>query len=213
MRRIRRHLTFANVASGTALFVALGGGTAVALTGSNTVQSDDLGPGAQVKAPDVAANAIVSDSIKNGEVSVLDTNKVIPSGATVKGAFKEQEDDSGTGAGPLADLSFSVDFHGLRAPTPLTNGDVSFDDAGISAAAAAPGEDSSACTGSVGTPTAPPGQVCIYLFDESVTDGNAFAHRLGFPTAFTQADDKGFLVEADGPSVAGLGGTWAYRAP
>ena len=40
-----------------ALFVALGG-TAAALTGSNTVQSDDLGPGAQVKAADVAANAV-----------------------------------------------------------------------------------------------------------------------------------------------------------
>ena len=44
MRRIRRHLTFANVASAIALFVALGGGTAIALNGTNTVQSDDLGP-------------------------------------------------------------------------------------------------------------------------------------------------------------------------
>jgi hypothetical protein len=37
MRRIRRHLTFANVASAIALFVAISGGTAVALSGSNTV--------------------------------------------------------------------------------------------------------------------------------------------------------------------------------
>ena len=42
MRRIRRHLTFANVASAIALFVALGGGTAVALSGSNTVFTDDI---------------------------------------------------------------------------------------------------------------------------------------------------------------------------
>jgi hypothetical protein len=42
MDRIRQHLTFANVASAIALFVALGGGTAVALTGSNTVFSDDV---------------------------------------------------------------------------------------------------------------------------------------------------------------------------
>ena len=34
MRHIRRHLTFANVASAIALFVAVGGGTAVALSGS-----------------------------------------------------------------------------------------------------------------------------------------------------------------------------------
>jgi len=47
--------------------LALGGGTAVALNGSNTVQSDDLGPGAQVKATDVAANAINgADVVNNG---------------------------------------------------------------------------------------------------------------------------------------------------
>ena len=47
MRRIRPHLSFANVVSVIALFVALTGGiTAVALSGQNTVQSDDLGPGA-----------------------------------------------------------------------------------------------------------------------------------------------------------------------
>ena len=72
MRRIRQHLSFANVASAIALFVALGGGTAVALSGSNTVQSDDLGPGAQVKAPDVADNAVVSSDIKDGQVTRKD---------------------------------------------------------------------------------------------------------------------------------------------
>src|SRR5256885_1370548 len=35
MRRTFRHLTFANVASALALFVALSGGTALALSGSN----------------------------------------------------------------------------------------------------------------------------------------------------------------------------------
>ena len=72
MRRIRRHLTFANVASAIALFVALGGGTAVALNGQNTVQSDDLGPGAQVKAPDVAANAVNGANVVNGSISTTD---------------------------------------------------------------------------------------------------------------------------------------------
>jgi hypothetical protein len=41
MGRVRRHLTFAIVGSVIALFVALGGGTAIALSGENTVQSDD----------------------------------------------------------------------------------------------------------------------------------------------------------------------------
>jgi hypothetical protein len=53
MRRIRRNLTFANVASAIALFVALGGGTAVALNGANTVFSDDI-VDHQVKSQDLA---------------------------------------------------------------------------------------------------------------------------------------------------------------
>ena len=53
MRRIRRHLTFANVVAAIALFLALGGGTAVALNGANTVFSDDIVNG-EVKSPDLA---------------------------------------------------------------------------------------------------------------------------------------------------------------
>jgi hypothetical protein len=65
MRRIRRP-SHATVVAYVALFVALTGGTtAVALSGSNTVQSDDLGPGAQVKAEDVAANAVDGQDVKD----------------------------------------------------------------------------------------------------------------------------------------------------
>jgi hypothetical protein len=63
---IRSHLTYANVMATIAVFIALGGGTtAVALNGSNTVQSDDLGPGAQVKAADVADNAVTGADVKD----------------------------------------------------------------------------------------------------------------------------------------------------
>jgi hypothetical protein len=81
MSRIRRHLTFANIASGIALFVALGGGTAVALNGTNTVQSDDLGPGAQVKAPDVAANAVNGSDVVDTSLTRADlAPSVLPKG-------------------------------------------------------------------------------------------------------------------------------------
>ncbi len=63
MRRIRPHLSYANVMATIAVFIAISGGTAVALGGANTVQSDDLGPGAQVKAPDVAAGSVGSTSL------------------------------------------------------------------------------------------------------------------------------------------------------
>jgi hypothetical protein len=81
-QRLRSHLTYANVMATLAVFLVLSGGTAVALNGSNTVQSDDLGPGAQVKAPDVADNAVnsadvvneslTSADIRNGQVKRLD---------------------------------------------------------------------------------------------------------------------------------------------
>ncbi len=55
----RSHLTDANVMDDDCrLHRPRRGATAVALNGSNTVQSDDLGPGAQVKAADVADNAV-----------------------------------------------------------------------------------------------------------------------------------------------------------
>jgi hypothetical protein len=73
MRRIRRHLTYANVMATIAVFIALGGGTtAVALSGTDTVQSDDLGPGAQVKAPDVADNAVSSADVLNESLTGAD---------------------------------------------------------------------------------------------------------------------------------------------
>jgi Sulfatase-modifying factor enzyme 1 len=75
MRRIRPHLSYANVISTLCLFLLLSGGTAVALTGSNTVQSDDLGPGAQVQAADVAANAVDGPDVTDNSITGSDVNE------------------------------------------------------------------------------------------------------------------------------------------
>jgi len=72
MRRIRSHLSYANVISTLCLFLLLTGGTAVALNGSNTVQSDDLGPGTQVRAPDVADNAVRGPDVLNESLTGQD---------------------------------------------------------------------------------------------------------------------------------------------
>ena len=82
MRRIRSKLTYANVMATLAVFLVLGGGTAVALQRPNTVQSDDLGPGAQVKAADVADNAvnganIVNNSVTGGDVKESTLNGLV----------------------------------------------------------------------------------------------------------------------------------------
>jgi hypothetical protein len=63
MRRIRSHLTFANVTSFLALFIVLTGGTAVALTGSNTVFSDDI-VNNQVRSADVRDDTLASGGLQ-----------------------------------------------------------------------------------------------------------------------------------------------------
>ena len=68
MRRIRRHLTFANVASAVALFVALGGGTAVALSGSNTVFTDDIANDTQPASGGNPAGGLVAADLRPGSV-------------------------------------------------------------------------------------------------------------------------------------------------
>jgi hypothetical protein len=68
MRRIRRHLTFANVASAIALFVALTGGTAVALSGSNTVFTDDVANDTQPASGGNPAGGLVATDLRAGSV-------------------------------------------------------------------------------------------------------------------------------------------------
>jgi hypothetical protein len=69
---LRSHLTYANVMVTILAFLVLSGGTAVALSGSNTVQSDDLGPGAQVQAADVAANAVNGQDVADNSLGGAD---------------------------------------------------------------------------------------------------------------------------------------------
>jgi len=68
---IRAHLTYANVMATIAVFLVLSGGTAVALTGSNTVFSDDIVNG-EVKDDDIGSNAVRSGKIIDGGVQSVD---------------------------------------------------------------------------------------------------------------------------------------------
>jgi len=75
MRSIRGKLTYANVMATLAVFLVLSGGSAIALSGHNTVQSDDIGPGAQVKAADVAANAIDGVNVVENSLTGADVDE------------------------------------------------------------------------------------------------------------------------------------------
>jgi len=69
--RIRRHLTFANVASALALFLAIGGGTtAIALQGKNRVDSGDIRNSA-VKTRDLANNAATGAKVNESTLTIV----------------------------------------------------------------------------------------------------------------------------------------------
>ncbi len=62
LSRIRSRLTYANVVASLSLFLVLSGGTAVALTGSNTVFSDDIVDN-QVKSADVRNDTLTGGGL------------------------------------------------------------------------------------------------------------------------------------------------------
>ena len=77
LKRIRPRLSYANVMVTVLAFVVLGGGTAVALHGSNTVFSDDIVNG-QVKTQDindtngVGSADVRDDTLENGGLQAAD---------------------------------------------------------------------------------------------------------------------------------------------
>src|SRR5262245_13413008 len=84
MRRIRSHLTYANVMATVAVFIALGGGTtAVALSGTNTVFTDDIAndtqpagggnPAGGLAAVDLRPNSVGSSEVADFSLSNQDT--------------------------------------------------------------------------------------------------------------------------------------------
>jgi hypothetical protein len=83
--RLRKHLTFANVASGLALFIALGTGGAYAV---NTIRSEDIVDG-QVMRQDLANSAVSAGKIADGTITAakiqnnaVTTAKITPAGVT-----------------------------------------------------------------------------------------------------------------------------------
>ena len=122
MRRIRRHLTFANVASAIALFVALGGGTAVALSGSNTVFSDDI-VNDQVRSADVR-----DDTLSGGGLAAVDlrSSSVGTSEVAANSLNGGDINESSLGIVPNADQLDGIDSSGF-----VNQEGATFTDAGL----------------------------------------------------------------------------------
>jgi len=235
-----RSLPFRRPSPGTTLaFVALTAalsGTAIALPGTNSVDSGDI-KNKQVKRTDLANNAVTSSKVKDGSLRSKDFKagqlpagpkgdkgdkgspgvpgtsifpSSIPSGTTVAGGW------GGRYIAPqlagnntyLISTSFPV-----KAPAPLSDATVNV------APNAAAGDPDPTCTGSSDNPTAPSGKVCIYI---SRTDNaGVTGFRLTNPGVSGSApgDAYGFIVRildagTVGPTATtNAEGTWAYTAP
>jgi hypothetical protein len=88
---LRSHLTYANVISTLCLFLLLGGGTAVALTGSNTVFSDDIVDN-QVYSADVR-----NDTLSGGGLGAADLKpSSVGTSEVANGTLNDEDIGEGT---------------------------------------------------------------------------------------------------------------------
>jgi hypothetical protein len=135
------------------------------------------------------------------QVENLVFDGTIPSGVTVTGNIYWDSH----GSSSQSSDTVSVAFPG-RAPVPLTNAKVNFDQAGVT------GDGDPECNGNASAPTAPAGKVCIYLSDHNGMATNTLIGYAGFPLA-----DAGFLLQwaPDGTDDIDeyVSASWAYTAP
>lgn len=183
-KRIRGHIR-SNVIGYIALFFALSTGSAVALSGSNTVQSDDLGPGAQVKAPDVADNAVNSADVVNNSLTGNDVNAL--TGADVTNDSLTTSDVNNLTGGDVVNDS-------------LTGADVN--ESTLQGVDAATVDGANVCDGlveqttSTGDPVAEFEEVCAEgpLSIKATCDSSSAGSTTGALAIDTSADDSFFKI-------------------
>ena len=225
-------LSFANVVSVLALFIALGGGAyAATQLPRNSVGTKQLRNGAvtlkkiarhtrtSLRGPRGATGAQGSqgsqgpkgDKGNKGDAGTSVFANSIPSGTTIAGAW------GGRYIAPqlafnnsyLISTSFPV-----KAPQPLADTDVNTAPNGTVAK-----DPDTTCTGSANNPTAPKGKVCIYISNSSNAGVTGFRLTNPGTTGTAPGDAYGFIVRildagtVGNTSTVAAEGTWAYTAP
>jgi hypothetical protein len=108
VNRLKQHLTFANILSCLALFVALGGGVAVAAgkIGPNSVKATNIAKEA-VTNPKIKRQAVTSGKIKDGNINAADlgTGSVINSKLAKKAVTNAKLGNEAVGTSKLAKKS------------------------------------------------------------------------------------------------------------
>lgn len=194
---VRRHLTFANMAALAALVIAVcGSGTAVALVVT----------GRDVKNESLTGLDIKNRSLTSAEMSTATRTSftqgpqwtLIPPGQTVVGEIFFDSNSSSSG-----DYAQLVNLPGVASVDFESNFRVDSTTATI--------DDDAGCTGSISAPTAPAGQVCVYLNYTSLDASNMRATSsgtIGRRSFMVQWDDSA----SDSPDVY-LSASWAYHQP
>ena len=120
MIRLKQHLTFANIVSCMALFIALGGGVAVAAgkIGTGAVRATNIANEA-VTNPKLKKQAVTSGKIKDGNINAVDlgTGSVINSKLAKKAVTNAKLGNESVGTSKLAKKSVTEGTIGSEAVT------------------------------------------------------------------------------------------------
>jgi hypothetical protein len=118
--RLKQHLTFANIVSCMALFIALGGGVAVAAgkIGTGAVGATNIAKEA-VTNPKLKKQAVTSGKIKDGNINAVDlgTGSVINSKLAKKAVTNAKLGNESVGTSKLAKKSVTESTIGPEAVT------------------------------------------------------------------------------------------------
>jgi hypothetical protein len=234
MPHVSSRLSYANVAASAALFLALGGSAYAAIelpansVGTKQIRAHavtlkKINPGA-LKAlkgdqGPVGPQGLKGDAGGTGPTGATGVTgmpgtsvfaSTIPSGTTVTGAWgmRDIAPQLAGNNNPIEVVSFPV-----KAPVPLTDATVN------TGANTAAGDPDPSCTGTADNPTAPPGEVCVYISTASNASVTGFALSNPGSGVSSAADAYGFTVRLlDAGTVGDTStlkafGTWAYTAP
>jgi hypothetical protein len=213
-----------------ALVMTMGGAAAVALPGKNKVDSGDIKKNA-VGASDIRKNAVRTGEVKNRSLRAKDFAPgelpagpqgpagpagasalgPVPSGQTIRGAVGADDHAHDADA---SDFGIDVSLP-MPAANPLGDDEVNvnvdgWQDAGGQTAPTTT-DTNAECTGTPAAPTAPPGEVCIYVAGAD----HAF-NLAGYSVMFGAEESPfGFKLKWDASQEGDtfVDATWAYTAP
>jgi hypothetical protein len=214
MKKIRGNLTYANVMSTIAVFLLLGGGTALAASAilpKNSVGAGQLKKGAVTPAKLAPAAKKTLTGPKGA------TGATGPTGAQGPQGPRGEQGESGTFLSSLPSGKTLTGVYGISGHVE-TAGDTAAEDAiSFQVPLSTPpveyivssGSPTAECPGTVDEPEAAPGYLCLYEEHVYGADGELEAEATG-------SGKSGFAVFLAGPTVAGgynYYGTWAVTAP